>query len=39
MWTFDAVKPGSATLTTIYGQSWPGGTKDAWTFSAEVSVR
>ena len=39
VWTFDAIKPGSATLTTTYGQPWPGGTKDAWTFSAEVSVR
>lgn len=39
VWTFDAIKPGSATLSTAYGQPWPGGTKDAWTFSAEVSVR
>ena len=39
VWTFDAIKPGSATLTTSYGQPWPGGTKDAWTFSAAVSVR
>ena len=39
VWTFDAIKPGSATLTTTYGQPWPGGAKDAWTFSAAVSVR
>lgn len=39
VWTFEAIKPGSVTLTTTYGQPWPGGTKDAWTFSAEVSVR
>ena len=39
VWTFDAIKPGSVTLTTTYGQPWPGGTKDAWTFSAAVSVR
>ena len=39
VWTFDAIKPGSATLTTSYGQPWPGGTKGAWTFSAAVSVR
>ena len=39
VWTFDAIKPGSATLTTTYSQPWPGGAKDAWTFSAEVSVR
>ena len=39
VWTFDAIKPGSATLPTSYGQPWPGGTKGAWTFSAAVSVR
>ena len=39
VWTFDAIKAGSATLTTSYGQPWPGGTRDAWTFSAAVSVR
>ena len=39
VWTFDAIKAGSATLTTSYGQPWPGGTQDAWTFSAAVSVR
>jgi predicted secreted protein len=39
VWTFDALKPGAATLTTAYGQPWPGGTKDAWTFSAAVTVR
>lgn len=37
-WTFDAIKPGSATVITSYGQPWPGGTKDAWTFSAAVTV-
>jgi inhibitor of cysteine peptidase len=39
VWTFESIRPGSATLTTTYGQPWPGGTKNAWTFSAEVSVR
>lgn len=39
VWTFDALKPGAATLTTTYGQPWPGGTKDARTFSAAVTVR
>lgn len=38
VWTFDALKPGFATLTTNYGQPWPGGTQDAWTFTAEVAV-
>ena len=39
VWTFDALKPGAATLTTTYGQPWPGGTKAAWTFTAAVTVR
>jgi hypothetical protein len=26
-------------LTTTHGQPWPGGTADAWTFTAVVSVR
>lgn len=38
VWTFDALKAGTATLTTTYGQPWPGGTRDAWTFTAEVTV-
>ena len=37
-WTFDAKAPGAATVTTSYGQPWPGGQKNAWTFTAEVSV-
>lgn len=39
MWTFSADHPGSATITTTYGQPWPGGEKDAWTFTAAVTVR
>lgn len=39
MWTFDTVNPGSATITTTYGQPWPGGEKNAWTFTATVTVR
>ena len=31
--------PGAATLTMTYGQPWPGGAKDAWTFTAQVTVR
>ena len=38
-WTFAALTTGSSTLTTTYGQPWPGGTKDAWTFTATVTVR
>lgn len=39
VWSFDALKAGSASLRTTYGQPWEGGTKDAWTFTAEVTVR
>lgn len=38
-WTFTALKTGSSTLTTDYGQPWPGGQQDAWTFTAAVTVR
>ncbi|WP_161976357.1 protease inhibitor I42 family protein [Mycolicibacterium sp. CH28] len=37
-WTFEAAKTGTSTLTTTYGQPWPGGAKDAWTFTATVGV-
>ena len=39
VWTLRAVAPGAAAVTTSYGQPWPGGAKDAWTFTAEVTVR
>lgn len=39
VWTLRALAPGAATVTTSYGQPWPGGAKDAWTFTAEVTVR
>lgn len=39
VWTFSALKPGTANVTTSYGQPWPGGAKDAWTFTAAVTVR
>ena len=38
-WTFQALKAGTTTVATTYGQPWPGGTKDAWTFTAAVTVR
>jgi predicted secreted protein len=38
-WTFQALKAGTTTLATTYGQPWPGGAKDAWTFTAAVTVR
>ncbi|HRD15165.1 MAG TPA: protease inhibitor I42 family protein [Mycobacterium sp.] len=39
VWTLRALTPGAATLTMTYGQPWPGGAKDAWTFTAQVTVR
>jgi len=38
-WTFQALAPGATTVSTTYGQPWPGGVKDAWTFTAAVTVR
>ncbi|BBZ79180.1 hypothetical protein MANY_45170 [Mycolicibacterium anyangense] len=37
-WTFEAMAPGTAAITTSYGQPWPGGQKQAWTFTAQVTV-
>ena len=30
--------PGTTTVSTTYGRPWTGGEKDAWTFTAEVTV-
>ena len=38
VWTFSALKPGTTTVATSYGQPWPGGATDAWTFTADVTV-
>jgi inhibitor of cysteine peptidase len=38
-WTFQALKPGTTTVATTYGQPWPGGVKDSWSFTAAVTVR
>lgn len=38
MWTFAAHKTGKATISTSYGQPWPGGEQDAWSFTADVTV-
>ena len=39
VWMLRAAAPGAATVTTSYGQPWPGGAKGSWTFTAEVTVR
>lgn len=38
LWTLQAKAPGNTTVSSTYGRPWPGGEKDAWVFSANVSV-
>ena len=38
VWALQAIGPGTTTVSTNYGRPWPGGEKDAWTFTAEVTV-
>lgn len=38
VWALQATGPGTATVSTTYGQPWPGGEKDSWTFTANVTV-
>ena len=39
VWTFKALKTGTSTISLEYSQSWQGGTKGAWTFTANVTVK
>ena len=38
VWTLQAKAPGNTTVSTTYGRPWPGGEKDSWVFSANVTV-
>jgi len=38
VWALQAIAAGSTSLSTSYGRPWPGGEKDSWTFSADVTV-
>lgn len=38
LWTLQAKAPGNTTVSSTYGRPWPGGEKDAWVFSANVTV-
>ena len=38
VWALQAMAPGTTTVTNAYGRPWPGGEKDAWTFTADVTV-
>lgn len=38
VWVLQATAPGTTTVSTTYGQPWPGGEKESWVFSANVEV-
>lgn len=38
VWALQALGRGTATVRARYGQPWQGGEKDAWTFTAQVTV-
>ena len=38
VWILQAKSPGNTTVSTTYGRPWPGGEKDSWVFSANVTV-
>ncbi len=39
VWILQATAPGTTTVSTTYGQPWPGGEKESWVFSVNVEVR
>jgi inhibitor of cysteine peptidase len=38
VWVMQTMATGATSVSTAYGRPWPGGEKDAWTFSAQVTV-
>jgi inhibitor of cysteine peptidase len=38
VWALQVLAPGTTAVSTSYGRPWTGGEKDAWTFSADVTV-
>jgi predicted secreted protein len=38
VWMLQATAPGNTTVSTTYGRPWPGGEKDSWVFSVNVTV-
>ena len=38
-WTFEALQPGTTTLSMDYSRPWEGGEKGAWTFELTVTVK
>lgn len=39
VWTFKALKKGTAQITNEYSQPWSGGEKSAWKFTLGVMVK
>jgi len=39
IWSFKALNRGTSTISLAYSQSWEGGTKSAWTFTGEVTIK
>ena len=39
VWTFDAIKEGTATVYMEYSRPWEGGEKGEWTYTLEVTVK
>lgn len=38
VWMVQTTAPGNTTVSTTYGRPWPGGEKDSWVFSVNVTV-
>jgi len=38
VWMLQAKARGTSTVSTTYGQPWPGGEKESWVFSVNVEV-
>lgn len=39
VWTFQALKKGTSTISIAYSRPWEGGEKGVWTFTAVVTVK
>ena len=39
VWMLQALAPGNTTVSTTYGRPWPGGEKDSWVFSVNITVQ
>jgi len=38
VWALQAMAPGTTAVSNAYGRPWPGGEKDSWTFTADMTV-